>query len=356
MKPELSVVIPCLNEAETLPRLLRGLAAQKSIRLEVIAVDGGSTDNTVNAARAGGVRVISSERGRARQMNAGARETTGEWLLFLHADSRMDDPTLLANALQAIRERINVLGQHRVAGHFALRFNRHNDDHAMAWRYTEEKTAFNRPYCTNGDQGLLLSRRYFDELGGFDEQLSLLEDQRMVARIHASGELITLPGILHSSARRFEQAGFHRQYLLMALIMAMHAASNEDFFRRSPDIYRAQHEVRGLRLLPYFRLAQDCARSAGRWKTWMRVGRLGRENWWQLFYFLDIAFRQRLGPGHYPCLRFYERAIEPFTRNRLCDGFAMLVLWLHVHLVVLPWVWLSDVFQAARHDDSHAGR
>jgi rSAM/selenodomain-associated transferase 2 len=342
MKPDLSVIIPCLNEAGALPGLLRGLAAQKGIALEALAVDGGSTDNTVNVARAGGVRVISAERGRARQMNAGARETTGDWLVFLHADSHMEDPHLLANALRHARELTSTLGHHRVAGHFALRFKRRDGRHAMAWRYVEEKTAFNRPYCNNGDQGLLLSRRYFDELDGFDEQLPLLEDQRIAACIRRSGVFVTLPGTLHSSARRFEQAGFHRQYLLMALIMAMHAAGIEDFFRRVPDIYRAQHEVRNLRLLSFFRLAQDCVRAVGRRKTWMQIGRLGRENWWQLFYFLDITLRPSLGPGRYPCLRFYERAIEPFTTNRLCDGFAASVLWLHFHLVVLPWAWWQD--------------
>ncbi|MGH8453714.1 MAG: TIGR04283 family arsenosugar biosynthesis glycosyltransferase [Nevskiales bacterium] len=342
MKPKLAIIIPCLNEAETLPRLLRGLAAQKNVALDVVAVDGGSTDNTVNAARAGGVRVITTERGRARQMNAGARETSADWLLFLHADSRTEDPALLANALRAVREQANALDHQRVAGHFALKFNRRNGDHKLAWRYVEEKTAFNRPYCSNGDQGLLLSRRYFEELGGFDERLPLLEDQRIAARIRETGVLFTLPGQLRSSARRFEQAGFHRQYLLMALIMAMHAAGSEDFFRQAPDIYRAQHETQRLRLMPFFRLALDCARRADRGKTWLQIGRLGRENWWQLFYFLDIALQSRLGPDRYPCLRFYERLIEPYTTNRLCDGFAASVLWLHFHLVVLPWAWWQD--------------
>ena len=342
MKPGLAVVIPCLNEAESLPRLLQSLAAQRGVTREVMVADGGSIDNTVQIARSSGVRILRSERGRARQMNDGARETRCDWLLFLHADSRMDDPSLLANALRAGQDRRAALGHHRVAGHFALRFNRRNCGHNMAWRYVEEKTAFDRPYCTNGDQGLLLPRRYFDELGGFDERLPLLEDQRLCARIRETGVLFTLPGQLRSSARRFEQAGFHRQYLLMALIMAMQAAGLEDFFRRAPDIYRAQHELQRLRLLPFFRLAGRCARKTGRWQTWMRIGRLGRENWWQLFYFFDIALRPRLGPGRYPCLRFYERVIEPFTDNRFCDGFAASVLWLHFHLGVLPWAWWQD--------------
>jgi GT2 family glycosyltransferase len=276
-------------------------------------------------------------------MNAGARGARAEWLLFLHADSRIEDPRLLSSALQALRDRLQVSGHPCVAGHFALKFRRVDQRHALAWCYVEEKTAFNRPGCTNGDQGLLLSRKYFDELGGFDQDPPLLEDQRIAARIRRSGELITLPGILHTSARRFEQAGFHRQYLLMALIMAMHATGSEDFFRQASGLYRAQHEAAGLKLMPFFRLALGCARARGRWKTWLAIGRYGRENGWQLFFFLDVALRPWLGPGRYPALRFYERVIEPYTNNRLCDAFAAVVLWLHVHLVVLPWAWWQDL-------------
>jgi rSAM/selenodomain-associated transferase 2 len=342
MKPALAVVIPCLNEAANLPRLLQNLAAQRGLNFEVMVADGGSTDDSPAVARAHGARLVCAERGRGRQMNAGARACAADWLLFLHADSRIDDPSLLSNALRSLSGQMAGCHHPRVAGHFALRFIRRSDAHPMAWRYVEEKTAFNRPYCYNGDQGLLITRRHFDELGGFDERLPFLEDQRIAARIRAGGRLVTLPGLLQTSARRFEQAGFHHQYLLMALIMAMHAAGIEDFFSQAPDIYRARPGTARLRLLPFFRLARDCARRAGRRRTWLAVGRLGRENWWQLFYFLDIALRPWLGPGRYPTLRFYERAIEPFTANRLCDGFAAAVLWLHFHLLVLPWSRWQD--------------
>lgn len=342
MSPALSVIIPCLNEAESLPRLLAQLASQQGASLQIIVADGGSTDGTVALAKAAGAHIVRTERGRGRQMNAGAHAAVSEWLLFLHADSIIGDPLLVANALRCLREHIMACGHRRVAGHFSLKFTRAHDHHRMAWRYVEEKTAFNRPYCTNGDQGLLLARDYFDELGGFDEDLPFLEDQRIAARIRANGLMKTLPGTLHSSARRFEQAGFHRQYLLMALIMAMQAARLAQFFRQAPGIYRVQNENTRLRLMPFFRLARNCARESGRFAAWLAIGQLGRENWWQLFYFVDIALRPWLGATRYPCLRFYERLIEPFTRNRLCDGFAAGVLWLHFYLVVLPWSAWQD--------------
>lgn len=343
MTAALSVIIPCLNEAETLPALLADLAAQRGVILETLVADGGSTDASIAIARAAGAQVIPSPPGRARQMNGAASAGRGEWLLFLHADSRLHDAALLANAIAALRQQpVNT------AGHFALRFIRCDSSHALAWRYVEEKTAFNRRYCANGDQGLLIRRSYFFELGGFDERLPFLEDQRIVARIHDTGYLITLPGLLQTSARRFEQTGFHRQYLLMALIMAMQAAGLERFFEQARGLYRAPHESGRLPLWPFFELARRCAAEAGRWKSWRAIGRLGRENWWQLFYFVDVALGPWLGAGRYPVLRFYERAIEPFTDNRLCDAFAAGVLWLHFHLIVRPWIWLADRRQTTR--------
>jgi rSAM/selenodomain-associated transferase 2 len=343
MTPELAVVIPCLNEADALPRLLQDLAAQRGVALEVVVADGGSSDRSAELARLHGAQLVSSPRGRGRQMNAGARACRAPWLLFLHADCRLDDPNLLRSALDGLHNAIAACGgTGNVAGHFALRFERRQARSTLAWRYVEEKTAFNRPYCTNGDQGLLLSRRYFEALGGFDADLPLLEDQRLCARIRASGQLMTLPGRLRTSGRRFERAGFHRQYLLMALIMAMHAAGIESFFRRAPGLYPPPHEAGHLRLLPFFRLAQDSVRQAGRRRSWLQIGRLGRENAWQLFYFIDVLLRPWLGAGRYPCLRLYERAIEPFTGNRLGNGIAAAILWLHFHALVLPWAWLSD--------------
>lgn len=345
MNPALAVIIPALNEADELPPLLRGLAAQKAVALEVIVVDGGSSDATIAAARMGGARVLPSARGRARQMNHGARAANAEWLLFLHADSRIDNPQLLAEALLALRENIHGTAHGQVAGHFPLKFRRKQQGHALAWRYLEEKTTLNREHSTSGDQGLLLSRSYFEELGGFDEQLPFLEDQRLCAHIRQTGRLITLPGVLQSSGRRFEQAGFYRQYLLMALIMTMHAIGLDSFFERSPDIYRAQHENGGLRLMPYFRLALRCLRENG-WQEygqhWLRIGRFGCDNAWQLFFFWDVVLRGQLGPGRHPFLDIHDRVVAPLIRNRFAAVPAALTLWLHLHIVILPWTGWQD--------------
>lgn len=337
---DLCVVIPALNEAEALPHLLRDLAAQKGLRVDAVVADGGSSDATVAIARAAGARIVQAGRGRGRQMNAGARTAGAEYLLFLHADSRLEQPQLLTNALKVLRAAGNAS---RVAGHFALAFAREQPGNGLAWRYLEAKSALNRPGTTNGDQGLLLSKRYFDELHGFDESLPWLEDQRICARIRAGGQLITLPGRLQTSARRFERVGFHRQCVLMTLIMTMHALDLRAFFEQAAGIYQAQHEPGNLRVLPFFRLAMHLLRTEG-WlgylKHWRGIGRYGCDNAWQLFFFFDVVMRRQ---GTHPLLRFHDRRIARPWRRPGTEVCAAILLWLHLHIVILPWIWWQDL-------------
>ena len=85
----LSIIVPMLNEAAALPGLLAQLARWRTRGCEVVVVDGGSTDGSAAMARAAGFTVVDAERGRARQMNAGAAQAGGEVLLFLHADTQL---------------------------------------------------------------------------------------------------------------------------------------------------------------------------------------------------------------------------------------------------------------------------
>ena len=159
----LSVIVPTLNEAENLSSLLNDLKKQRNISLEIIVGDGGSSDATKSVADACGVTVVSAARGRGTQMNAAAGQAAGDYLLFLHADSRIDDPDFLNNAVRVLT---SELCEHdRVAGHFRLRFLRSTKRNVMGYRYAEEKTAFNRINTTNGDQGLLLTKEFFRHLG-----------------------------------------------------------------------------------------------------------------------------------------------------------------------------------------------
>ena len=341
----LSIVIPTLNEAETLPPLLDDLGKQRDISVEIIIGDGGSTDSTRAVAEAYDVAFVSSRPGRGAQMNAAARLATGEHVFFLHADSRMDDPHLLHNAVRAL-----TLASHgsssRVAGHFCLRFMRSTNRNAMAYRYTEGKTAFNRTNTTNGDQGLLLSMGYYRELGGFDESMPYLEDQRLAEKIRSQGTLITLPGYLKTSARRFEAEGFHRRYILMSMMMGLHSIGADAFFARAPGIYQVQQDTGTLLLSPFFCLVWSMMRDewgvGGTIKTFYLLGRYIRQNSWQIFFFLDVWLRPLLGVGRYPFLKFHDRVFGPCTNFAVFNAVAGMICFLWFMGILFPFFWLID--------------
>ena len=331
MKPErrfLSVIIPTVNEAAALPGLLRQLRAQQGIALELIVADGGSTDATQHLAAEGGARVVESRRGRGAQMNAAARQASAPYLLFLHADSGLSSETQLAAAFAALLDS----GQAQAAGHFGLRFVRTVPGHDLFYRYLEAKTRSGRRYSINGDQGLLLSAEYFRQLGGYDESLPFLEDQRIAARIHDGGRWLLLPGELLTSARRFEREGVTERYTLMAIMMGLHAAGAHEFFERAPQVYASQDQGRALDLRPFVQLTKTVLRERGRWRSLVRIGRFVRENAWQLALRRDLA----RGRADLPALALYDRHLASLLENPLADAVAALGLagWLYAWL---PW-------------------
>jgi rSAM/selenodomain-associated transferase 2 len=324
---DLSVVIPTLNEAQALPALLDDLRGQRDISLQIIVADGGSTDDT--PALAAGATVVTAPRGRGAQMNAGARAATAATLLFLHADSRLEHPRQLREALDALAAR----GE-RTAGHWPLRFARTQPGNDLFYRYMEAKTGLNRAGTINGDQGLLLPTEYFRELGGFDQRLPFLEDQRIAAKVFASGQWLTLPGRLTTSARRFETEGPRRRYTLMALIMGLHAAGADEYFARAREVYATQDTTGRLRLGPHLALVRRVLLDAGVRRACgilFRAGRYSRQNAWQMFYWCDVALRR----PRRPFLRFHDTFVQPLTNNVVFDalGAVLIALWF---LLVLP--------------------
>jgi len=348
--PQLSIIIPTLNEAAHLPALLADLQRQQGLTPELIVGDGGSTDATAHLAASFGARFVHSGRGRGRQMNGAARWARGEYLLFLHADSRLEDPLLLHTALTALQQVAQE--QPRVAGHFRLHFHRSGGENALAYRYIEEKTALNRPNTTNGDQGMLLSRAFFIELGGFDDSLPFLEDQRLAEKIRCQGRWITLPGVLHTSARRFESEGWHRRYLLMGMMMGFYSIGELSFFRRAPAVYRVQEATGRLQLAPIFDLLWSMVRHdwglAGTLRTFYRLGRYIRQNAWQLFFFLDVWLRPLLGPGRSPLLSLHDRIVAPCINLRVVNGLVGLGCFVWYMSILAPWFSLLECIERRR--------
>ena len=194
------MVIPTLNEERHLPELLDDLEAWDP-HAPVIVVDGGSDDHTRSVALERGCRVLCAPAGRGRQMNAGAAVTETPWILFLHADSRVDRSALdLARA---------YAGETPGAACFRLRI----DHPGLSFRLIElgqrlRERWLGLPY---GDQGLLVHTGLFVEIGGFPET-PLMEDVLVVRQLEKRGMPVErLPATVRTSPRRYAVGGAWKQ-------------------------------------------------------------------------------------------------------------------------------------------------
>jgi rSAM/selenodomain-associated transferase 2 len=194
----LSVIIPTLNAGATLECTL-GVVAESEMAGEIVVVDGGSTDESIVIAGRFEAIVISSEAGRGQQLAVGAAAARGDWLLFLHGDSVLQ-AGWKAEAGNFIRDESNA----ERAGYFTLRYDdprwrARSLERFVAWR----SRAFGLPY---GDQGLLLSREFYERLGGF-KAIPIMEDVEFVRRI-GKRSLVALSAIVETSARRYRRSGY----------------------------------------------------------------------------------------------------------------------------------------------------
>lgn len=310
----LRVIIPTRNEALALPRLLQDLHGQQGVRLRISVADGGSQDATRDQARRAGAEVLRCAAGRGQQMNTAWQACTESTLLFLHADSRLPGPHLLARALhdwQPLRA--------TTAGHFRLRFADAADPQSRFFRHLRYKSGLNKPQTYNGDQGLLIDRSLLARAGGFDTALPFLEDQALAAALTAVGaRLHTLPGELHTSARRFAVEGPGPRYFAMLLIMCAREAGCTAFLRDAPTLYREQNQAGRLDVAPLLDRLLDDARSKP--EAWTRVARYLRDNAWQLPAWLDTLTELApddpdapARPG--PWLALYEQRLESAVRR-----------------------------------------
>lgn len=213
----ISIIIPTLNEAEGIADLLATLQILRS-QCEIIIADGGSSDNIQSNSVALVDQFVCSNKGRAVQMNAGARHATGDILVFLHADTYLPEQALtliqqgiVAGALWG-RFDMQLLGQHSMLNIIALMMN---------WRSRLTGVA-------TGDQVIFVKRSIFQQLGGFPE-IALMEDIAMSKQLKKLARPYCIAAKVKSSARRWESFGVWRTIALMWSIRLRY------FLGESPD-------------------------------------------------------------------------------------------------------------------------
>jgi len=204
MTPLLSVVIPVRNEAQALPGLLDDLADLRAIGAELILVDGGSSDGTCELALGRVDQLLRTAPGRALQMNAGAAVARGEYLWFVHADTRISTESL--TSLQ------QALSQRPLWGRFDVRLS----GPGLAFRVIGAMISLRSRLSgiASGDQGIFVARERFDALGGY-AQIPLMEDLQLCRRLKALARPRCLRPPLSTSSRRWEQHGIWRTVALM---------------------------------------------------------------------------------------------------------------------------------------------
>jgi rSAM/selenodomain-associated transferase 2 len=222
--PSLSVVIPAWNEEGLVARAVRSVREEA----EVLVVDGGSQDRTCAEAEAAGGRVLRAPRGRGAQLDLGARQARGEWLVFLHADTRLEAGW--AAELRALGDDPRAVGG---AFRFAV------DAPQVPYRLLEQAVAlrcrlFRLPY---GDQALFARREVYARIGGFPP-LPLMEDVAFVRRLGRAGRLAFPRARAFTSPRRWERGGLLRTSARNAWLLAQYGLGRPP--ERLAQLYRGR--------------------------------------------------------------------------------------------------------------------
>ena len=210
MPAPLSIIIPTLNAEAEIQACMASLGAGLTASLirEVIIADGGSTDQTILPAFEAGARILKGPAGRGRQLRTGARNAKGDWFLFLHADTQLESnwPDVVWSHIQSAPD---------CAGAFQLAYR--SDATEARWlekRANKRARVLGLPY---GDQGLLISRKLYQELGGYSDQ-PLMEDVDLVRRI-GKNQLKHLSARAFTSAHKYERDGWRKRAYKNAFLL-----------------------------------------------------------------------------------------------------------------------------------------
>jgi rSAM/selenodomain-associated transferase 2 len=207
---KISIIIPVLNEADSIGQLLCALQPYRDRGHEVIVVDGGSEDDTLVIAKSLADTVLQTSAGRSHQMNAGSVEAKGEMLWFLHADSELPESAdeLIITAV--------------TTGTFTWgRFDVRLSGRQKLLRVVEKMVNLRSRLTgiATGDQGIFISRKLFEQVGGYPDQL-LMEDIALCKELKKYQSPVSLHEKMVTSSRRWEKNGVVRTILLMWILRA----------------------------------------------------------------------------------------------------------------------------------------
>ena len=216
----ITVILPTYQEADRIAGTLEAVrqADRDHLVRQTVVADGGSRDGTAELAQAAGAEVVRCSKGRARQCNAGASQATEPVLFFLHADT--EPPAGFSSSIRRSLE----LGFG--CGCFRLSFrNPHPLLHFCAWF-----TRFNCNWMRFGDQGLFVRRDLFRAIGGYREDMQVMEDQEIVVRLRKRAQFTVLPEYACTSSRKYRENGVFRTQLAFGIVWALYSLgwSQED--------------------------------------------------------------------------------------------------------------------------------
>lgn len=221
----ISIIIPALNESKVLAKTLQQFINQNIVH-EIIVVDGGSQDATCKIAEdhQATTQLIHSNKGRANQMNAGAKQANGDWLLFLHADTQLP-----AQALN----KIETLHQHILAGGFQHRFS--GNKWSLKLISLIDNFRCKRTGIIYGDQAIFIRRALFENIGGFPQR-NILEDVYFCIEVNKHTKTHLMNDYVVTDSRKFTQIGvwrcfYHLTVILTRIRFGLPVEDNYPFFK-----------------------------------------------------------------------------------------------------------------------------